>query len=488
MTEIPAWTRTLKWANLEYEKAVARQHKPAPQVAGTVHIQPPPYSVPSFATGALQASVRQSSMVQDNATAEHLKDYIKWAEIQQAEAQRKAEEARLHVLELERKKLQEEEAAKEQRIVEKAIKEWEEKKRLEAAELAYQQEKRDQDFRQRLHDASVPEEEINRILSKAPLMLDDPEKELNGAALYPNHRAMNESALIPQTRTSVANSQLQSQQSQQSPAVANINHRVSQGPSIPRRQKPKHKPKQPVERPLLEAWCIDQGSQSRFCTPLAEDWLDEFITSKAYKKGSRYMWERYAQLHLWYRKQINEIFEEKQRDVKHKWSMISLHKSKSARSLFELRRSSKSSLVQLVLIRMPHYTDLKYRTWLDDGADGSYGLPLNPSAPIPSRIGPYIRGSDPSPEVESLDDTDNESQEATQSNSGLDNVFDSNTPGQDSSQKKAAVIVEVFHHGGLSYSTTLPMDKIDASRLFQEALDYIETVRPGQNSTMPRLP
>ncbi|KEF59957.1 uncharacterized protein A1O9_04805 [Exophiala aquamarina CBS 119918] len=472
ISEIPAWTRTLKWATLEYEKAVTRQRTSAPHASGTIQTQPPPYSVPAFGTGARQSGGRQSSMIQDDASAEHLKDYIKWAEIQHAEAKRKADELRLHALQLEQKKLQDEEAAKEQRIAEKAVKEWEERKRLEAAELAYKQEERDRDFRRMLQDAKVPEEEIHRILSKALLMLPGPERELNGSALYPDPGATNQIALISQNRTSLTNNLLQHQKS---PAAQASDHRISQVSSIPVRQRPRHNPRKPVERPRLEAWCIDQRSQSRFCTPLAEDWLDEFITSKAYRRSSRHMWERYAQLHLWYRKQINEVFEEKQRDVKHKWSMISLHQSKPARSLFELRRSSKDSLVQLVLIRMPQSTDLKYKTWLDDGEDGSNGLAFPPSSPSPNPIRPYGQGSDRSPEIESLDDAENESQEATQSNSGRENIFDSNAARQDSSQKQPAVVVEVFHYDGLSYSTLLPVDVVDPSRLIQEGFDYIET-------------
>jgi hypothetical protein len=464
----------LKWANLEFEKAVARQRNATPQNMTGLQISPPPYSVPSYANGPRHSGARQNSVIQDDVSAEHLKQYIMWAEKEHAEAQRKAEELRLHALQLEQKKKQEEEAAREQMIAEKAIKQYEEKKRLEAAELAYKQEERDHDLRRRLQDAHVPEEEINRILSKGPLMLTGPEKEADAGTPYAGHGATDQIALITQNGTSFSNSQLQQQQN---PPSQKPNHRYSQTSSIPLRQAPKQNPKKPVERPLLEAWCIDHGSQSRFCTPLAEDWLDEFVASKAYKKSSRRMWERYAQLHLWYRKQINEVFEEKQRDVKHKWSMISLHQSKPARSLFEIRRPSKDALVQLILIRMPQYTDHKYKTWLEDGEDGSAGLPMLPSAPLPGPIEPNGGGSDRSLETESLDDVDNESQETTQSTSGRENRYDSKSPRQTSNQKQAAVFVEIFHldSGG---STTLPMDKVHASRLVEGRFDYIETVRP----------
>lgn len=476
ISEIPAWTRTLKWANLEYEKAVARQRNATPQTLVGLQINPPPYSVPSYGTGARHSGTRQSSGIQDDVSAEHLKQYIMWAEKEHAEAQRKAEELRLHALQLEQKKKQEEEAAREQMIVDKAIMEYEKRKALEADELAYKQAERGHDFEQRLRRAQVPEEEINRILSKAPLMLTCPETETDVGAPYASHRTTGPIALISQNGTGLTNS---GPQQQQNPPAQKPNHRYSQTLSIPLRKAPKQKPKKPVERPLLEAWCIDHGSQSRFCTPLAEDWLDEFVASKAYKKSSRHMWERYAQLHLWYRKQINEVFEEKQRDLKHKWSMISLHQSKPARSLFELRRPSKDSLVQLILIRIPQHTDSKYMTWLDDGEDGedgSAGLPMLPSAPLPGPNEPNGGGSDRSLEIGSVDDVDNESQEETQSTSGRENRYDSNPPRQNSDLKQPAVFVEIFRLDS-GYSTTLPMDKVDTSRLVEGGFDYIETVR-----------
>lgn len=235
------------------------------------------------------------------------------------------------------------------------------------------------------------------------------------------------------------------------------------------------KSKKPVERPLLEAWCVDQGSQSRFCTPLAEDWLDEFVASKTYKKSSQRMWQRYAQLHLWYRKQINDIFEEKQRDRRHKWSMISLHQSKPARSPFDLWRPNKDSLVQLILVRMPHHRDQKYKTWLDEGEDGGSFLSILPSAPLPGPNDTHRPASVRLLKIDSLRGGDNESQGTTPSTSGQDDGDGTNPARQNQYPNQATIVVEVFHLDS-GYSTILPIDKVDASSLLEGGYDYIETV------------
>lgn len=484
LSEIPSWTRTLKWANREFEKAVARQHNSITDPQPLIGLQtlPPPYAVPSHGPGtrysrhrqnsvvqedARHARHTQSNVIQDDVSAEHLKQYIQWAENKHVEAQRKAEELRLQALQLEKMKKQEEEAAREQVIAEKAIKQYEEKKRLEAAELAYKQEERDHDLRQRLQAANVEEEEIDRIMSKAPLMLTAPGQDAGVGVSSANGGPRNQVALISQKTAGHNSDQLQRQQAQ---GMQNHTNRYSQPFSTPSRPKPAQNPKKSLERPLLEAWCIDQGSQSRFCTPLAEDWLDEFIASKTYKKSSQLMWERYAQLHLWYRKQINDVFEEKQRDGKHKWSMISLHQSKKARSPFLLRRPSKDSLVQMILVRMPLHSDQKYKTWLDDGEDGGSILPILPSAPLPNQgrtgVELYVDGN-----------ADNEIQdpETTQSTSDQADRSDINSTRRDPSQKHATIVVEVFELEN-GYSTILPIDKVDSSSLLDAGYDYIETV------------
>lgn len=474
MSEIPSWTRTLKWANLEFEKAVNQQrnNNATPQYLTDFQSHQPLYSVPSYGPGARQSRPRQSSMIQDDVSAEHLKQYISWAENKHAEAQRKAEDLRLQALQLEKMKREEEEAAKEKVIAEKAIKMYEEKKRLEAAELAYKQEERDHDLRRRLQDANVPEEEINRIMSKAPMMLTGPEKEADAESPHTNGRARDQVALISQNGSGHDNVLPQHQQTQ----IGNSHsHRYSQLLPLPLRPKPMEKSKKPVERPLLEAWCIDQGSQSRFCTPLAEDWLDEFVASKTYKKSSQRMWQRYAQLHLWYRKQINDIFEEKQRDRRHKWSMISLHQSKPARSPFELWRPNKDSLVQMILVRMPHHRDQKYNTWLDEGEDGGSILSILPSAPLPGPNDPHRPGSVRLLKIDSLRGGDNESQGTTPSTSGQDDRDDTKPARQNQYPNQATIVVEVFHLDS-GYSTILPIDKVEASSLLEGGYDYIETV------------
>ena len=118
---------------------------------------------------------RQASSAQDDSVAEHLKQFTIWVEREQAEAQQRAEEARLDRLRREEEKKCAEKAAQEQQIAEKAIKEYEERRRQEAAEAFRKEKEKEEEFRQRLIDARVPEEEVNRILSKGPLMLTGPE-------------------------------------------------------------------------------------------------------------------------------------------------------------------------------------------------------------------------------------------------------------------------------------------------------------------------
>jgi hypothetical protein len=338
--EIPGLRGTLRWANRKYEEAVRRR--------GLATYVEPPHSFNPPEDKLLRGlrPSRQDSAIQDENDPEKFKEFAEFKEKQIVEQRKKREMEALQLRELETRQQKEEEEMRDKEIADKAIAEYDLRKQRENEEADRRKSQMLDEFRRYLEGASVQEQEINRIINGIP---------------------NSSNALAPFLQTSESPERAQ-------PAEADENLMV-----VSSRAKPSllqryyvHSPKpttsrdrasvtsqerimesqdfNPVQDPCkLEAWSIDQLTQHRFRIPISHPWLADHLSQQEKTKDIKVMWQLYSKLHSWYKKEIDDIFEDKRRDRKHSWSLVCLEKVRQRRRAGFLKLADERICLQVIL-------------------------------------------------------------------------------------------------------------------------------------------
>lgn len=149
--DIPAITKTLKWANKKYEEAVNRQ------AHGDGLSHPPMYN--SSCDGAPLQPARDASYVENEAEA--WKAFIEFEKSKMLEEQEKRLQEEVRRARLEEERMQAEEKLRMEKMKAQWIAEYEAKRRKEEAD----RETQIRELRRRLEDAHVSEDQIKAVLS-----------------------------------------------------------------------------------------------------------------------------------------------------------------------------------------------------------------------------------------------------------------------------------------------------------------------------------
>jgi hypothetical protein len=345
-------------------------------------VEPPPiYSPPSDNLPRGLNPSRQSSAVQDENDPEKFKEFAEFKEKQIAEQRKKREMEALQLRELEERRQREEEERRNKEIADKAIAEYELQKQRENDEADQRNSQMLDEFRKYLEGASVQEQEIDRIINRIPN---------SSNALVPFQQT---SESPERTQPAEADENLTIVSRRAKPSLSQRYYGPPQKPttssdraSVTSRERiTESQDFHPVQDPCkLEAWSIDQLTQHRFQIPISHPWLANHLSRQEKTKDIKVMWQRYSKLHSWYKKEIDDIFENKRGDRKHSWSLVCLEKVKQRRRVGFLKPAEEQICLQVILkgTRKPRRK----------GGDLDYGL--GPDFPGGPHSGGPRNGSD----------------------------------------------------------------------------------------------